>query len=164
MSFSLIACGNTDLALEDKLENDLIKEHINKEEDINTEEDIEIEENTETISEDGSYTSKEDVALFIHSYKKLPKNFITKKEASALGWEASKANLWDISHEKSIGGDRFGNREKLLPTKEGRQYYECDIDYQGGYRGPERIVYSNDGLIYYTKDHYESFTLLYGDE
>ena len=64
----------------------------------------------------------------------------------------------------SIGGDRFGNREGLLPTKKGRKYYECDIDFDGGYRNGKRIVYSNDGLIYYTGDHYESFQLLYGEE
>ena len=64
----------------------------------------------------------------------------------------------------SIGGDRFGNREGLLADKEGRQYYECDINYEGGFRGPERLVYSNDGLIYYTGDHYDSFELLYGEE
>lgn len=61
----------------------------------------------------------------------------------------------------SIGGDRFGNREGLLPDAEGRKWYECDINFSGGFRGAERIVYSNDGLIYYTSDHYESFTQLY---
>ena len=81
-----------------------------------------------------------------------------------LGWQSSQGNLWDVTEKKSIGGDRFGNREGKLPIKEGRQYYECDINYEGGYRGSERIVYSNDGLIYYTKDHYENFVLLYGDE
>ncbi len=116
------------------------------------------------IEEDGHYTSKEDVALYLHTYDKLPGNFIKKREASDLGWESSKGNLWDVSDEMSIGGDKFGNREKLLPIKDGRQYYECDINYEGGYRGGERLVYSNDGLIYYTDDHYESFTLLYGDE
>ncbi|WP_276648398.1 ribonuclease domain-containing protein [Trichococcus flocculiformis] len=63
----------------------------------------------------------------------------------------------------SIGGDCFGNREGLLPKKSGRTYYEADIDYDGGYRGAERIVYSNDGLIFYTDDHYESFEQLYGE-
>ena len=61
----------------------------------------------------------------------------------------------------SIGGDKFGNREGLLPKEDGRQYYECDVNYQGGYRGAERIVFSNDGLIFYTDDHYNSFTQLY---
>ncbi|MGN1069057.1 MAG: ribonuclease domain-containing protein [Candidatus Fimadaptatus sp.] len=61
----------------------------------------------------------------------------------------------------SIGGDRFGNREGLLPDARGRQYYECDVNYDGGYRGGERIVFSSDGLIYYTCDHYNTFALLY---
>ncbi len=117
----------------------------------------------ETIDEDGYYSSKEDVALYLHTYGKLPGNFITKNKAMDLGWKASSGNLWKVTDHMSIGGDRFGNREKLLPTKKGRQYYECDIDYQGGNRGAKRIVYSNDGLIYYTEDHYRTFELLYGE-
>lgn len=116
------------------------------------------------LEEDGYYTSMEDVGLYIHTYGKLPNNYIKKSDAGDLGWKSSEGNLWDVTDKMSIGGDKFGNREKLLPIKEGRQYYECDINYEGGYRGAERIVYSDDGLIYYTEDHYESFTLLYGDE
>lgn len=121
-------------------------------------------EKKERIDEEGYFTSKEDVALYIQTYGMLPNNFITKEDAVALGWESSKGNLWEISDKKSIGGNRFGNRERKLPEKKGRQYFECDIDYNGGYRGQKRIVYSNDGLIYYTEDHYNTFTLLYGDE
>lgn len=116
------------------------------------------------LDEDGHYTSKEDVALYLNLYDKLPQNFITKDEARALGWEANKGNLWDVTDQKSIGGDKFGNREGRLPTAPGRQYYECDINYEGGFRGAERLVYSSDGLVYYTEDHYDSFVLLYGDE
>ena len=116
------------------------------------------------LSETGYYTSKEEVALYIHTYDKLPGNFITKKEAMKLGWQSSKANLWEVSDKMSIGGDRFGNREQRLPEEKGRQYFEADIDYDGGYRGSKRVVYSKDGLIYYTDDHYDSFTLLYGKE
>ncbi|MCM3740961.1 ribonuclease [Oceanobacillus luteolus] len=126
--------------------------------------DVLQDEDLTVITEDGHYTSKEEVALYIHTYNKLPPNYITKREASELGWEASEGNLWEVTDKKSIGGDKFYNREGKLPKKEGRQYYEADINYEGGYRGPERIVYSNDGLIYYTDDHYETFTLLYGDE
>ena len=72
-------------------------------------------------------------------------------------------NLWDVADGMSIGGDKFGNREGLLPKESGRQYYECDIDYEGGYRNGKRIVYSNDGLIYYTEDHYESFEEIVGE-
>ena len=105
------------------------------------------------IDEDGIYESKEDVALYIHVYGKLPQNFVTKSRYNSLGKPA----------DKCVGGDRFYNREGLLPYKSGRLYYECDIDTYGvTYRGQKRIVYSNDGLIYYTGDHYASFTLLYG--
>ncbi|MHA6252432.1 ribonuclease domain-containing protein [Oceanobacillus sp. CAU 1775] len=123
-----------------------------------------IEKSEVTIDENGSYTSMDEVALYLYTFGNLPKNYITKSEASELGWISSEGNLWEVTDQKSIGGDRFGNREGNLPDKAGRQYYEADINYQGGYRGAERIVFSNDGLIYYTADHYETFTLLYGDE
>ncbi len=115
------------------------------------------------IDEYGTYTTKDDVALYIHTYGKLPQNFITKSEARALGWKSG--GLEEYAEGKCIGGDRFGNYEGLLPEKDGREYTECDIDTLGKTsRGAKRIVFSNDGLIYYTDDHYESFTLLYGDE
>lgn len=109
------------------------------------------------ITENGAYTSKEDVALYIHTYQKLPSNFITKKEAQKLGWDSQKVNLDKVAKGKSIGGDRFGNYDKKLPEAKGRTWKECDINYEGGYRGAERIIYSSDGLIYYTNDHYNSF-------
>lgn len=115
----------------------------------------------ELVEEDGVYSTPELVAAYIHTFNKLPSNFITKNEASKLGWVSSEGNLWDVTDEMSIGGDKFGNYEGLLPKKNGRQWYECDVNYYGGYRGSERILYSNDGLIYYTDDHYESFTQLY---
>lgn len=115
----------------------------------------------ESVKEDGIYTTPDLVAAYIHTFHKLPPNFITKKEAAALGWDNSKGNLWDVTDEMSIGGDRFGNYEGTLPDKKGRTWYECDVNYNGGYRGAERIVYSNDGLIYYTDDHYETFIQLY---
>lgn len=115
------------------------------------------------LSEDGSYTTKEDVALYLHLYGHLPDNFITKQEAQDLGWGGG--SLEPYAPGKCIGGNRFGNYEGLLPEKEGRSYTECDIDTLGASsRGAKRIVFSNDGLIYYTADHYKSFTLLYGEE
>ena len=105
----------------------------------------------------GSYTSKRDVAEVLHVYGQLPGNFLTKAEAQARGWPGG-----DLSKDapgKSIGGDRFGNYEGALPTD--KKYRECDIDYKGGKRGAKRIVYSEDGYIYYTEDHYESFEQLY---
>lgn len=112
---------------------------------------------TSKVTESGTYTTKEDVALYIHTYQKLPSNFITKKEAQKLGWDSQKGNLDEVAKGKSIGGDRFGNYDKKLPEAKGRTWKECDINYEGGYRGAERIIYSNDGLIYYTNDHYNSF-------
>ncbi len=113
------------------------------------------------VEEDGVYSTPELVAAYLHTFHRLPSNFITKNEATKLGWVSSEGNLWDVTDEMSIGGDKFGNYEGLLPKADGRQWYECDVNYYGGYRGAERILYSNDGLIYYTDDHYESFTQLY---
>ncbi len=115
------------------------------------------------LDRNGSYTSRDDVALYIHQYGKLPGNFITKAEAQKLGW--SGGSLEKYAPGKSIGGNRFGNYEGKLPKKSGRTYTECDIDTRGASaRGAKRIVFSNDGLIYYTNDHYNTFTLLYGNE
>jgi len=114
-------------------------------------------ETDSSVVEDESYDDFESVAQYIKLYNKLPSNFITKKEARSLGWDSGR-DLWDYAEGKSIGGDYFGNYEELLPEKDGRVWYECDINYKGGRRGADRIVYSNDGLIYMTTDHYESFT------
>lgn len=118
------------------------------------------EEDAPVPDPEGWYTSKEDVALYLHTYGVLPENFITKNEARALGW--SGGGLDGYADGKSIGGDRFGNYEGILPDGD---YRECDIDtMHASSRGAKRLVYSSDGRIYYTEDHYESFTLLYGEE
>ena len=120
------------------------------------------DEPTAVLPEDGSYTTKEDVSAYLIAYGHLPANFITKDEARAAGWQGG--SLEPYCPGKCIGGDRFGNREGLLPSAKGRVWTECDINTLGARsRGAERIVFSNDGLIYYTGDHYESFELLYGD-
>ena len=108
-----------------------------------------------------TYTDPYDVADYLHAYGELPPNFITKNEAKELGWDSAKGNLWDVAPGMSIGGDRFGNREGLLPKADGRTWYECDVNYEGGYRGADRVLYSSDGLIYCPFDHYESFTAIY---
>ena len=113
------------------------------------------------ISESAEYTDKEHVAAYINEYKHLPGNFITKNEAKKLGWQ-TKGTLDKVAPGKLIGGDRYGNYEKKLPDKNGRSWKECDIDYVKGNRNSKRIVFSNDGLIYYTGDHYQNFTKLYG--
>ena len=114
-----------------------------------------------SVEEDGTYTSKEEVAAYIHEYGHLPSNYITKNEAKALGWVSREGNLDEVAPGKSIGGDYFGNYEEKLPVKKGRTYYECDIDFTGDYRGSKRIIYSDDGLVYYTEDHYNTFEQLY---
>jgi len=117
----------------------------------------------EVIAEDGWYYRADEVSAYLHTYGHLPGNFVTKSEARKLGWEGG--SVEDYAPGYAIGGDVFGNREGLLPEAPGRVYYECDIDTLGASsRGANRIVFSNDGLIYLTRDHYESFELLYGEE
>ena len=119
--------------------------------------------NEEVIDENGWYYSAEEVALYLYTYGHLPDNYLTKSEAASLGWEGGSVEPYAPDH--AIGGDRFGNREGLLPEAKGRYYYECDIDtLNADSRGASRLVFSNDGLIYLTRDHYESFELLYGEE
>jgi len=102
--------------------------------------------------------SFDDVADYIKKNGKLPDNFITKDQAKALGWDPKKGNLADVAPGKSIGGDIFKNKGTPLPDAPGRVWYEADINYSGGFRGTDRIIYSNDGLIYKTSDHYKTFT------
>ena len=103
-----------------------------------------------TIDENGIYDSKEDVALYIHIYGKLPKNYYPKSEFNK-----------DDEYQ-CCGGDRFYNKEGLLPS--GETYYECDIDTYGIVsRGAKRLVWTKSGIVYYTDDHYASFTQLYGE-
>ena len=110
------------------------------------------------VTEDGWYDTMEEVAVYLELFDDLPDNYLTKNEAGDLGWNNKKGNLHDVAPGCSIGGDRFGNYEGALPDKKGRKWTECDINFDGGYRGSERIVFSNDGLIYYTNDHYNTFT------
>lgn len=115
------------------------------------------------IIENAVYTSADDVAQYIYEYHRLPKNFITKEKAKSLGWDPQKNNVGDVAPLMSIGGNKFGNFEGKLPTAKGRKYYEADIDYNGKERNAKRIIFSNDGLIYYTDDHYNTFELLYDE-
>lgn len=124
-----------------------------------------IQESTpEVPTEDAACTEAGEVALYLHLYGHLPDNYLTKQEAEALGWDSSRGNLWEVAPGCCIGGNRFGNYEGALPDADGRKWYECDVNYEGGYRGAERLLYSSDGLIYYTADHYETFELWYGEE
>lgn len=118
-------------------------------------------EEAPALDEDGAYTSKDELALYIHLYGHLPGNFVTKDQAEAAGWTGGAVGK--VLPGKSIGGDRYYNREGLLPKAEGRIWTECDVGDRRNTRGAERIVFSNDGLVYYTPDHYDSFELLYGE-
>lgn len=121
---------------------------------------IAITSNRHSYSKSTAITTFQGVADYIHKYGVLPSNFITKEQAEDLGWEPGE-NLWDYAYGKSIGGDVFTNSEGSLPDAEGRVWHECDINYHGGHRGADRLVYSNDGLIYGTSDHYETFIQYY---
>lgn len=103
-------------------------------------------------------TAPQDIADYIFAHGTLPDNFLTKSEARQLGWDSSKNYVSDVAPGYSIGGDRFGNYEGLLPDASGRKWYEADANYTAGPRGAERILYSSDGLVYYTSDHYQTFT------
>lgn len=114
------------------------------------------------VVEGQTYSSPKQVAAYLHYYNQLPENYITKEEAKAAGWIPEDGNLWEVTDKKSIGGDHFGNYEESLPAED--DYKEADVNYNGGHRGPERLVYSDDGDIYYSPDHYDSFEQLYEGE
>ncbi len=117
-------------------------------------------EPAKSLDEDGFYYTKEDVALYIHLYGRLPDNFLTKTAAKNRFGSYSKA----MQSGYRVGGDRFQNREGRLPAKPGRTFTECDIAAEGRTdRGAYRIVFSNDGLVWYTHDHYYTFELMYGE-
>lgn len=159
MLFSLVGCG-ADAPVQDETN---LPQQEQQDAQNAPSEDADMPDETAQIDEDGAYTTKDDVALYIHTYGHLPDNFITKKDAQALGWPGG--SLEPYAPGKCIGGSRFGNYEGLLSEADGRTYTECDIDTLGAdSRGAKRIVFSNDGLIYYTEDHYKSFELLYGEE
>lgn len=103
-------------------------------------------------------TQQDIVVSYLRKNDRLPDYYITKKQARSQGWDTQEGNLCSILPGKAIGGDRFSNREKVLPIASGRIWFEADINYRCGYRGAERLLYSNDGLIYVTRNHYKNFT------
>ncbi len=161
----LIACtAFTGCGSDLQAENNENSSYVEQSDDIPQDVAAATEDRQRTVlDETGSYTSKEDVALYLQVYGKLPDNFMTKKEAQALGW--SGGGLDDYAEGMCIGGDRFGNYDEKLPVTEGITYHECDINtLHKSKRGAERLVYSTDGHIYYTNDHYNTFTELYNGE
>ena len=113
------------------------------------------------VEEDGEYTSMEEVSLYIHLYGHVPPNFVSKTKARRAGWIADQGNLQDVLPGMSIGGGGWHNDERVMPGSPDDQWFECDIDYEGGYRNAQRLVYSDNGMIFYTEDHYESFARIF---
>ncbi len=101
------------------------------------------------------------LADYIFEHGELPDYFVTKKQAQAMGWDSYTNYVSDVAPGMSIGGDYFGNYEQKLPVVKGRKYYEADCFYQGGKRNAYRIIYSTDGHVWYTGDHYNTFTELF---
>lgn len=94
---------------------------------------------------------------WLKQYRQLPECYITKEEAITLGWVSVLGNLNDVAPNMMIGGDVYENRNGHLPEAEGRIWYEADINYTDGFRTRHRILYSNDGLVFVTYDHYKTF-------
>ena len=115
-------------------------------------------ETPEGTEEPGPIIEPQRIADYIFEHGELPENFITKQEAKDLGWDSYVNYVSDVAPGMSIGGDYFGNYEGKLPRIRGRKYYECDCWYTGGKRNQYRIIYSNDGHVWYTEDHYNTFT------
>ena len=102
-------------------------------------------------------TQENIVIPYIKKHGELPDYYITKSEAKSLGWVPSKGNLCEVAPGKAIGGDIWTNRQKSLPTKSGRRYFEADLNFNCGNRNADRVVFSNDGLVFVTHDHYRNF-------
>ena len=123
---------------------------------------VDSEEQTEVEMEfELPVTDPQQIVNYLDTYGELPENFITKNEAKDLGWDSRYNYVGEVAPGKSIGGDRFGNYEGQLPSKKGRKWYECDANYRGKKRGAERVLFSSDGLYYYTNDHYQTFTQMF---
>jgi guanyl-specific ribonuclease Sa len=91
----------------------------------------------------------------IRANNNLPPRYVTKDQAKAHGWRGG--GLCAAWPGHAIGGDRFHNFGAKLPAEPGRTYREADLDSDCRGRGPKRLVFSNDGRIYVTVDHYNSF-------
>ena len=118
-------------------------------------------ENTPTPVPEGPITDPQSIADYLFAHGELPDNFITKKEARALGWGSAFRYVSDAAPGKSIGGDYFSNYERILPVAKGLTYREADCRYTGGPRNAYRIIWSSDGRVWYTEDHYNTFTELF---
>jgi guanyl-specific ribonuclease Sa len=136
---------------------DKSKQNTKNEKNTKTQTIIATSDSSNISSEIKELTKVDVVSKYILENGKLPDYYITKKEAMNLGWIASKGNLCEVAPGKAIGGDYFTNREKILPMTKNRRWYEVDVNYNCGNRGADRILFSNDGLVYVTYDHYKTF-------
>lgn len=136
---------------------DKSKQNTKNEKNTKTQTIIATSDSSNISSEIKELTKVDVVSKYILENGRLPDYYITKKEAMNLGWIASKGNLCEVAPGKAIGGDYFTNREKILPMTKNRRWYEVDVNYNCGNRGADRILFSNDGLVYVTYDHYKTF-------
>ena len=113
--------------------------------------------NNDSSNQIDELTNDEIVVKYLKEHGELPDYYITKSEAKSLGWVPSKGNLCEVAPGRAIGGDIWTNRQKSLPTKSGRKYFEADLNYNCGNRNADRVVFSNDGLVFVTHDHYRNF-------
>ena len=113
--------------------------------------------NNDSSNQIDELTNDEIVVKYLKEHGELPEYYITKSEAKSLGWVPSKGNLCEVAPGRAIGGDIWTNRQKSLPIKSGRRYFEADLNYNCGNRNADRVVFSNDGLVFVTFDHYRSF-------
>ncbi len=117
------------------------------------------------LDPDGAFNEPYDVALYLDTFDELPDNYITLEEAKDAGYDPDEENLWDVTDDKNIGGDPFDASDiDALPDENGRSYYTADVNVEDGIRGEERLVYSDDGLVYHTEDGYETFEQIFGNE
>lgn len=146
---------------------DMLRDLYGLTDDYSAEEQTEVHDGSDKQTEvefELPVTDPQQIVNYLSIYGELPENFITKNEAKALGWDSRYNYVGDVAPGKSIGGDRFGNYEGLLPEKKGRTWYECDANYRGKKRGAQRVLFSSDGLYYYTDDHYQTFTEMFPEE
>ncbi len=93
---------------------------------------------------------------WIKYFGELPKYYVTKNEAKSSGWRQSKSPENYIP-DKMIMGGIYHNKNDHLPNAPGRIWYEADINYYEGKRNGHRFLWSNDGLMFVTYNHYETF-------
>ena len=160
----LLALGGLSVAAEEDDWRSQLREMFGLTEDVESDQPTAAPEEQSKGKFELPVTDPQQIVNYLGLYGKLPDNFITKKEAKELGWDSRYNYVGDVAPGKSIGGDRFGNYEGSLPDQKGRTWYECDANYRGKKRGADRVLFSSDGLYYFTNDHYNTFTQMYPEE